>query len=105
MLLELTPDQEFFRQNTAKFLAEQMPISEVRRLRYDPAGFEGRYWSMGAHLGWTSLLVDEDHGGGSISGRGLVDLTLVAHHFGRSAARPEPGSVMAAKLAPSSCSE
>lgn len=104
MLLDLTEDQEFFRLNTAKFLADQMPISEVRRLRHDPAGFEPRYWSMGANLGWTSLLVAEEHGGGSISGRGLVDLTLVAHEFGMAAA-PGPlldTSIVASALSSSS---
>ena len=91
MLLELTDEQEFFRENTAKFLADQMPLTEVRRLRHDPAGFEMGYWRRGANLGWTSLLVDEDHGGGSVSGRGLVDLTLVAYEFGRNAA---PGPLL-----------
>ena len=95
MLLELTEDQEFFHQNTAKFLADQMPISEVRRLRHDPVGFERSYWSRGAHLGWTSLLVDEELGGGSISGNGLVDLSLVAHEFG---ARAAPGPLLETNL-------
>src|SRR3546814_436901 len=46
------------------------------------------YWARGAELGWPSLLVGEEHGGGSISGHGLVDLTLVAHDFGP---HPAPG--------------
>lgn len=95
MLLDLSEDQEFFRQNTAKFLADQMPISEVRRLRYDPTGFERGYWSRGANLGWTSLLVGEDLGGGSISGNGLIDLTLVAFEFGAHAA---PGPLLDTNL-------
>lgn len=95
MLLELSEDQEFFRQNTAKFLADRVPISEVRRLRYDPTGFERQYWSQGAQLGWTSLLVDEDLGGGSVSGHGLVDLTLVAFEFG---ARAAPGPLLGTNL-------
>ena len=95
MLLEPSEDQEFFRQNTAKFLADQMPISEVRRLRYDPSGFERSYWSRGANLGWTSLLVDEDLGGGSVSGNGVVDLTLVAFEFGAHAA---PGPLLDTNL-------
>src|SRR5205823_2451393 len=37
-------------------------------------------------LGWTSLLVSEERGGGSISGEGLVDLSLIAYEFGRHAA-------------------
>ena len=86
MLLELTSDQEFFRETTARFLAEQVPVSQVRELRHDERGFDATYWRRGAELGWTSLLVAEDHGGGSVSGRGLLDLSLVAHEFGRHAA-------------------
>jgi alkylation response protein AidB-like acyl-CoA dehydrogenase len=86
MLLELSPDQEFFRETTARFLGDAVPVGVIRRLRDDPAGFEDAYWRQGAELGWTSLLVSEANGGGSISGDGLVDLTLVAHEFGLHAA-------------------
>src|SRR6188472_3774694 len=86
MLHELAPDQEFFRDTTLRFLGEHVPAGEVRRLRDDPAGFDRAYWAKGAELGWTSLLVDEAHGGGSISDHGLIDLTLVADAFGRRAA-------------------
>jgi alkylation response protein AidB-like acyl-CoA dehydrogenase len=84
--LDLTSDQEFFRETTARFLEEQMPVAKLRALRDDPVGFELDYWRRGAELGWTSLLVTEEHGGGSISGEGLVDLTLIAEEFGRHAA-------------------
>ncbi len=86
MLLELSSDQEFFRSTTARFLEERVPARVLRELRSDPAGFVRDDWRRGADLGWTSLLVSEEHGGGSISGNGLVDLTLVAHEFGRRAA-------------------
>ena len=95
MLLELTSDQEFFRDTTARFLDDQAPATELRRLRDDAVGFEADYWQRGADLGWTSLLVAEDHGGGSISGDGLVDLTLVAHEFGRHAA---PGPLLSTNV-------
>lgn len=84
--LSLTPDQEFFRETTARYLEEHAPVDELRRLRHDPDGFSDRYWQGGADLGWTSLLVGEEHGGGTISGNGLADLTLVAYEFGRHAA-------------------
>jgi alkylation response protein AidB-like acyl-CoA dehydrogenase len=86
MLVTLTPDQEFLAQTTAKFLDEQVPVAEIRHLRHDPDGFDERYWRRGAELGWTSLLVSEEHGGGSVSGQGVVDLTLLAYEFGRRAA-------------------
>lgn len=92
VLLELSSDQEFFRDTTVRFLNEHVPPSELRRLRGDPTGFGDAYWAQGAELGWTSLLVDEDRGGGSISGDGLTDLTLVAYEFGRHAA-PGPLTV------------
>ena len=88
-------DQEFFRDTTARFLTEHAPPAEIRRLRDDPVGFGARYWQRGAELGWTSLLVDEEYGGGSISGDGLIDLTLVAHEFGRHAA---PGPLVPTNL-------
>ena len=95
MLVDLTSEQDFFRETTAKFLDSQVPVDEVRRLRHDPAGFGADYWRRGADLGWTSLLVGEEHGGGTISGAGLVDLTLIAHEFGRHAA---PGPLVSTNV-------
>jgi len=100
VLLQPTSDQQFFRETTARFLDEQVPVGELRRLRNDPAGFDEKYWRRGAELGWTSLLVSEDHGGGTISGEGLVDLSLIAYEFGRRAAPGPllPTNVVAAAL-------
>jgi alkylation response protein AidB-like acyl-CoA dehydrogenase len=81
--LELSEDQEFFRETTASFLASECPLEQVRALAKTEAGFDRSLWRKGAELGWTSLLVPEEDGGGSVSGRGLVDLTLVAYEFGR----------------------
>ena len=100
MLLTPDFDQELFRETTAKLLNEHVPVGELRRLRDDPVGFDDEYWRRGADLGWTSLLVSDAHGGGSISGQGLVDLSLVAYEFGRHAA-PGPlavSNVVAATL-------
>ncbi len=95
MLITLSGDQEFFRETTERFLAELVPADTVRSLRDDPAGFDPVYWRRGAELGWTSLLVDEANGGGSISGAGLVDSSLVAYEFGRHAA---PGPLVATNV-------
>ena len=100
MQLQLSSDQEFFRETTEKFLGELAPVGELRRLRDEPAGFDADYWRRGAELGWTSLLVDEAHGGGSISGDGLLDLAVIAYEFGRRAAPGPlvPTNVVAAAL-------
>jgi alkylation response protein AidB-like acyl-CoA dehydrogenase len=86
VLLQPSADQEFFRETTDRYLTDRVPVDELRRLRDDEAGFGQEYWRGGAELGWTSPLVAEEHGGGTISGDGLVDLTLVAYEFGRHAA-------------------
>lgn len=74
----LTSDQGLFRDTTARFLGQHVPLERQRKLRDDPAGFEPDYWTNGAELGWTMCLVDEADGGGSVSGRGVVDLALIA---------------------------
>ena len=86
MLVTLGPDQEVLHDTTARFLDEQMPVSAVRALREDPAGFDPKYWLRGAELGWTALLVSEAGGGGSVSGDPLQDLCLIAYEFGTHAA-------------------
>src|SRR4051812_45377124 len=63
-----------------------MPVQAVRGLREDPAGFPAKFWRQGAELGWTSLLVSEEHGGGTVSGHPLQDLALIAYEFGVHAA-------------------
>jgi alkylation response protein AidB-like acyl-CoA dehydrogenase len=82
----LTADQDLFRDTTARFLDSRVPLARQRKDRADPAGFDPAYWQSGAELGWTMCLVDEADGGGSVSGRGAVDLALIAYEFGRHAA-------------------
>jgi alkylation response protein AidB-like acyl-CoA dehydrogenase len=101
VLLQPTPDQEFFRETTDRYLRDRAPVDELRRLRDDEAGFDEAYWKGGAELGWTSPLVADEHGGGTISGDGLVDLTLVAYEFGRHAA---PGPLIATNVVASALS-
>ncbi|HUN34317.1 MAG TPA: acyl-CoA dehydrogenase family protein [Trebonia sp.] len=95
MKLDLTPEQSFFAGTTRQFLDDKVPTSLLRELRDDPAGFGRDFWRQGADLGWTSLLVPEADGGGSVSGQGVCDLALVAFEFGRYAA---PGPLTAANV-------
>ena len=91
MLHQLTPDQESLRETTARFLSDKVSTAALRSLRDDAQGFADDYWRQGVELGWTHLLVDERLGGGSASGDGVVDLTLLAYEFGRRAA---PGPLL-----------
>ena len=86
MLHELTSDQDMLRDTTARFLSDRVPLAKMRKDRDDPAGFDPAYWTSGCELGWTMLLVGADSGGGSVSGNGAVDLSLIAYEFGKHAA-------------------
>jgi alkylation response protein AidB-like acyl-CoA dehydrogenase len=86
--LELSDEQELFLDTTRRFLAAEAPMSAVRALEHEPAGYDPGYWRRAAELGWTSLLVPEADGGGSVSGHGVLDLVLVAEEMGR---RVAPG--------------
>ena len=83
--MEFVPNDEqiFFQETTRKFLSVHCPISVVRALESAPAGYDPQYWRQGADLGWTSLLVPAEAGGGSLSEGGLMDLVLVAEEMGR----------------------
>ena len=102
MLLDLTPDQEALRDTTERFLVNIASAGELRRLSDDAVGYDDKYWRRGAELGWTSLLVSEEHGGGTVSDSGLVDLTLIAYEFGRHAA---PGPLVPCNLVAAALSE
>ncbi len=85
-MFDRTEDQQLFEETTRKFLAAQSPLTKVRALAGTKAGFEPDFWRRGAELGWTSLVVPEAAGGGSVSGDGVLDLVLVAYEFGLQAA-------------------
>lgn len=86
MNLALTESQEFFRETTRRFLEERTPLTKVRELQANGGGFERSACMQATEIGWTSTLVDERHGGGSLSGRPLADAVIVAEEMGRMAA-------------------
>jgi alkylation response protein AidB-like acyl-CoA dehydrogenase len=83
MNLALTEEQTLFRESTKRFLEAESPLSTVRALWEGSDGFERDYWKQAARLGWTSALVPEAQGGGSVSGRPVSDLVIVAEEMGR----------------------
>ena len=83
MRLDLSDDQDFFRETARRFIETEIPISVVREWHDHPDGCPQSWWQAAAELGWTSLLVPESLGGGSITGRPIVDLTIVADEMGR----------------------
>jgi alkylation response protein AidB-like acyl-CoA dehydrogenase len=93
-------DQQLLEETTTRFLETECPLDRLRELAALPDGYDESVWQRGAELGWTSLLVPEELGGGSVSEHGVLDLALVAYQFGLHAA-PGPllgGNVVAAAI-------
>jgi alkylation response protein AidB-like acyl-CoA dehydrogenase len=85
-MFERSADQELFEETTRRFLDAECPLTKIRDLAGTKAGYEPDFWRKGAELGWTSLVVPEDAGGGSVSGSGVLDLVLLGYEFGLHAA-------------------
>jgi alkylation response protein AidB-like acyl-CoA dehydrogenase len=83
MDLGLSEDQELLRETTARFIQDRCPLTRVRELAETESGADPAYQRDAAELGWFAMLVPEEHGGGSVSGRGLVDAAVVAVERGR----------------------
>jgi alkylation response protein AidB-like acyl-CoA dehydrogenase len=80
------PEVLLFASTTQSFLDKEAPLSRLRELHAAGDAFDADWWRRAAELGWTSLLVPEDLGGGSVSGDGVKDLALVAELAGKAVA-------------------
>jgi alkylation response protein AidB-like acyl-CoA dehydrogenase len=80
------PEQVLFASTAQAFLDKEASLTRVRELHATGTSFEPDWWRRAAELGWTSLLVPEALGGGSVSGDGVADLALVAEQIGRTVA-------------------
>src|SRR6201995_2724676 len=83
---DANPEQILFASTTQSFLEKEASLTRLRELHAAGISFEADWWRRGAALGWASLLVPEDLGGGSVSGNGVADLALVAELTGRTVA-------------------
>src|SRR5215468_8677822 len=80
------PERLLFASTTQSFLEKEASLGRLRELHAAGTSFEVDWWRRAAELGWTSLLVPEELGGGSVSGDGVADLALVAELAGRTVA-------------------
>ena len=85
-MTEASPERLLFASTTQSFLEKEASLTRLRELHAAGTAFERDWWRRAAELGWTSLLVPEEHGGGSVSGDGVADLALVAELAGRTVA-------------------
>ncbi len=83
MDLELSDDQELFRDTTARFIDARCPLPRVRELADQPVAHDPSVTRDAGELGWFALFVPEEFGGGSVSGSPLQDAVIVAEERGR----------------------
>jgi alkylation response protein AidB-like acyl-CoA dehydrogenase len=85
--MALTSDERDELKATARALLGRESSSErVRKMIAAEPGFDPAVWAQFVELGWTSIHVDERHGG---AGCGWADLAAVLHELGR-ALTPSP---------------
>ena len=82
MPLILNEEQEMLRDSARGFLDEKAPASALRKLRDERSeeGFSHALWKEMAEMGWSGILIDEEHGG---SGFGFVGAGVLAEEMGR----------------------
>ena len=83
MDLELSDDQELFRETTARFIEARCPLPRVRELADQAVAHDPSVTRDAGELGWFALFVPEEFGGGSVSGSPLQDAVIVAEERGR----------------------
>lgn len=98
MPLYLNEDQQMLADTASEFMSEQGSIEKQLRHWRDKGckdGFGHELWGQFAEMGFTGMMVDEDHGG---LGMGHVEAGIVLEQIGRNLT-PSPfltSSVMAA---------
>jgi len=83
---DANPERLLFASTTESFLEKEASLGRLRELHAAGTSFDTDWWRRAAELGWTSLLVPEELGGGSVSGDGVADVALVAELAGRTVA-------------------
>ncbi len=74
-------EQDEFREQLRRFLAEKSPSSQVRRLMETPDGYDSTVWrQMAQELGLQGLHIPEAYGG---QGFGFLELGIVLEEMGR----------------------
>lgn len=78
MDLELSPDQELLGKTCVQFLRDRWPMERLRAVAEQREPLSSDYLADVAELGWYSMFVGEDHGGGSLSGDPACDAAIIA---------------------------
>jgi alkylation response protein AidB-like acyl-CoA dehydrogenase len=83
MDVQFTEEQSLLRETAASFLADRCPIELVRAVmesKDGPSAAVDELWNAAASMGWTGLIIGEEHGG---AGLGAVELAVLLEETGR----------------------
>jgi alkylation response protein AidB-like acyl-CoA dehydrogenase len=82
MALVLNEEQLILKNAARDFLQERAPVSHLRELRDsgNKEGFSRELWAEMVDMGWTAILVPEEHGG---LGYGFTGMGIVLEESGR----------------------
>jgi alkylation response protein AidB-like acyl-CoA dehydrogenase len=80
MQFGLTETQQMLKNSARRFFPAECPMAEVRRLIEIDGAYDVALWRRIAGLGWTGIIVPEEHGG---MGLGLVEMAVAAEEMGR----------------------
>ena len=83
MNFEFSEDQQMLRDEARKFLSEQCPPEEVRRVLDSGETHSDKVWNAVVEMGWTATALPEAYGG---FGMGYLELCVIAEEIGRAAA-------------------
>jgi alkylation response protein AidB-like acyl-CoA dehydrogenase len=105
--LDLSDDQELFRQTCQRFLVDTDTIERARGSTEQAVGFDRSWWRRAAEIGLAAMFVPEEYGGGCVSGSPVLDAVIAAEELGRTlAAGPfQPVNVVADAIARSASEE
>ena len=82
MGLVLNEDEVMLRDTAQGFFADKAPVTSLRELRdeRDETGFDRGLWAEMAEMGFTGVVIDEEHGGVDM---GFMAAGLIAEQMGR----------------------
>ncbi len=80
MTFVLTEEQQMLKDSASQFVAERLPVTELRKLRTAKSDQDPVAWKEMAELGWTGVLIPEEHGGSDF---GYVGLGQILEAQGR----------------------
>lgn len=79
MNFELSADQKTIVKTVSDFVKKELPLSRMRKLRDDRAGFSRDTWKQLGDLGWLGIAMPAEAGG---FGGTFVDAALILEQFG-----------------------